>query len=151
MYISNMASPNVEGKDLSVQVDGNAILQNLSYEPEPGKDSVGCSLQKASMYLSYAMPLLMLLISYFSGTHQQLSGPWAMTPIVSLAVNVIGLMYLLFACITFNIPSVYPVTGGNMNYRSAAVGEIMFLITVTWFTAARKHLSGRRWRARMLL
>jgi choline transport protein len=93
-------------------------------------------------YLSYAMPLLVRLISYFSGTHRQLSGPWAMTPIVSLAVNTVGLTYLLFACITFNFPSINPVTPDNMNYTSAAVGAIMFLATVTWFTTARKHFSG---------
>ncbi|KUJ19226.1 amino acid transporter [Mollisia scopiformis] len=93
-------------------------------------------------YLSYAMPLLVRLISYFSGTHRQLTGPWAMKPLVSVAVNFIGLTYLLFACITFNFPSVYPVTSENMNYTSAAIGVIMFVALVTWFTTARKHFSG---------
>lgn len=55
-------------------------------------------------YLSYAMPLLVRLISYFSGGHRQLTGPWAMRPLVSVVVNSIGLIYLLFACITFNFP-----------------------------------------------
>lgn len=93
-------------------------------------------------YLSYAMPLLVRLISYFSGTHRQLSGPWAMSPILSLITNSVGLAYLLFACITFNFPSVYPVTSDNMNYTSAAIGAIMFLATVTWFVTARKRFSG---------
>lgn len=65
-----------------------------------------------------------------------------MKPRVSVAVNAIGLTYLLFACITFNFPSVYPVTSENMNYTSAAVGVIMFIATVTWFTTARKRFSG---------
>lgn len=93
-------------------------------------------------YLSYAMPLLVRLISYFSGTHRQLTGPWAMRPAVSLTLNAIGLTYLLFACITFNFPSVYPVTSENMNYTSAAVGVIMFIATLTWFTTAKKQFSG---------
>lgn len=93
-------------------------------------------------YLSYAMPLLVRLISYFSGSHRQLEGPWAMRPVVSLVVNSVGLTYLLFACITFNFPSVYPVTSENMNYTSAAIGVIMFIALVTWFTTARKHFSG---------
>jgi choline transport protein len=93
-------------------------------------------------YLSYAMPLLVRLISYFSGTHKQLTGPWAMKPLVSVVVNFIGLSYLLFACITFNLPSVYPVNAQNMNYTSAAIGVIMFIALVTWFTTARKHFSG---------
>lgn len=93
-------------------------------------------------YLSYAMPLIVRLISYFGGTHKQLSGPWAMKPMVSVAVNLAGASYLLFACITFNFPSVYPVTSENMNYTSAAIGVIMFIATLTWFTSARKRFSG---------
>lgn len=93
-------------------------------------------------YLSYAMPLLTRLISYFAGTHRQLTGPWAMKPLVSVFVNAIGLTYLLFACITFNFPSVYPVTSQNMNYTSAAVGAIMFIAALTWFTTASKRFSG---------
>lgn len=50
-----------------------------------------------------------------------------------------GLTYLLFACITFNFPSVYPVTSENMNYTSAAIGVIMFIALVTW---VRKYFSG---------
>ncbi|TVY30109.1 Choline transport protein [Lachnellula hyalina] len=93
-------------------------------------------------YLSYAMPLLVRLISYFSGTHRQLTGPWAMKPLVSVAVNFVGLTYLLFACITFNFPSVYPVTSENMNYTSAAVGVIMLVAAITWFATAKKRFSG---------
>ncbi|KAG9242522.1 amino acid/polyamine transporter I [Calycina marina] len=93
-------------------------------------------------YLSYAMPLLVRLTAYFNGTHTQLTGPWAMKPLVSLAVNSIGLLYLLFACITFNFPNVYPVNSENMNYTSAAIGAIMFIAAVTWFTTARKRFTG---------
>lgn len=100
------------------------------------------AISTEGFYLSYAMPLLARLISYFNGTHRQLTGPWAMKPLVSVAVNAIGLTYLLFACITFNFPSVSPVTSENMNYTSAAIGVIMLIAAVTWFTTAREHFSG---------
>ncbi|KAG9237019.1 amino acid/polyamine transporter I [Amylocarpus encephaloides] len=93
-------------------------------------------------YLSYAMPLLARIITYFSGGHKQPTGPWAMKPMNSLIVNAIGLIYLLFACITFNFPSVYPVTSENMNYTSAAIGVIMFVAALTWITTAGKAFSG---------
>lgn len=93
-------------------------------------------------YLSYAMPLLVRLISMVNGTHRQLSGPWAMKPVLSAITNGVGLAYLLFACITFNFPSVSPVTSDNMNYTSAAIGAIMFLALVTWFATARTRFSG---------
>ncbi|KAF7884156.1 uncharacterized protein EAF01_011579 [Botrytis porri] len=93
-------------------------------------------------YLSYAMPLLVRIISHINGSHRQLTGPWAMRPAVSLIVNGVGLAYLLFACITFNFPSVYPVTSENMNYTSAAIGVIMMVAAGTWGTTARKRFSG---------
>jgi choline transport protein len=93
-------------------------------------------------YLSYAMPLLVRIISFFSGSHRQLTGPWAMRPVVSLVINTIGLVYLLFACITFNFPSVSPVTKANMNYTSAAIGVIMCIAAATWALTARKNFSG---------
>lgn len=65
-----------------------------------------------------------------------------MKPAMSIATNSIGLAYLTFACITFNFPSVYPVTSENMNYTSAAIGVIMFIATLTWFISARQKFSG---------
>ncbi|KAI9735341.1 MAG: hypothetical protein M1818_006536 [Claussenomyces sp. TS43310] len=106
-----------------------------------GFDTV-IAIATEGFYLSYAMPLLVRLIAYFGNSHRQLSGPWALSPIVSVAVNAIGLLYLTFASITFNFPSVYPVNSQNMNYTSAAVGVIMFLAAVTWFTTARKRFTG---------
>jgi choline transport protein len=97
---------------------------------------------KPQFYLSYAMPLLVRLISYFYGSHKQLTGAWAMKPLVSVIVNAAGLTYLLFACITFNFPSISPVSSENMNYTSAAVGVIMFIAAVTWFLGANKKFSG---------
>jgi amino acid transporter len=58
-------------------------------------------------YLSYAMPLLVRIISYFKGGHRQLTGTYAMKPMVSLTVNFVGLAYLLFSSITFNFPSAH--------------------------------------------
>jgi choline transport protein len=34
----------------------------------------------------------------------------------AIAFNTIGLLFLLFAAITFNFPSEYPVTHESMNY-----------------------------------
>lgn len=100
------------------------------------------AISTEGFYLSYAMPLLVRIISYFSGSHRQLTGPWAMRPLVSLTVNIVGLSYLVFACITFNFPSVSPVTSQNMNYTSAAIGVIMVIAAVTWATTARHRFSG---------
>lgn len=57
-------------------------------------------------------------------------------------LNVIGLLYLAFACITFNFPSVHPVNASNMNYTCAAVGASALIAGVTWFTTGKKGFSG---------
>jgi choline transport protein len=49
-----------------------------------------------------------------------------------------ALIYLLFTSITFNFPTLKPVDSENMNYTSAAVGVVMFVALITWFTTARK-------------
>ena len=53
-----------------------------------------------------------------------------------------GLLYLVFAIITFNFPSVYPVEPDNMNYTSAAVGVSVVIAALTWFTTGRRQYTG---------
>lgn len=93
-------------------------------------------------YLSYAMPILVRLLSHVNDNYREFKGPWALKPYVSILVNAVGLTYLLFASITFNFPSLYPVTKSNMNYTSAAIGIIMLVSFITWFTTARRIFSG---------
>ncbi|EPQ62579.1 Bgt-4679 [Blumeria graminis f. sp. tritici] len=95
-------------------------------------------------YLSYAMPLLVRILAFFQGTHRKFTGPWAMKPSVSLAVNIVGLTYLLFACISFNFPSRYPVSVSNMNYVPAAIGVILFIALMNWQITGKKQFTGPR-------
>jgi len=48
-----------------------------------------------------------------------------------------ALVYLLFTSITFNFPTLKPVDSENMNYTSAAVGVVMVVAAITWFTTAK--------------
>jgi hypothetical protein len=57
-------------------------------------------------------------------------------------LNILGLLYLAFACITFNFPSTYPISASNMNYTCAAVGVSVLIAAVTWFTTGSKQFSG---------
>lgn len=92
--------------------------------------------------MSYAMALLSRLIGYFSGHVTKLDGPYSFSVPVSIALNSLGLLFLLFASITFNFPSLYPVNHESMNYTSAAIGVIGLISIVTWFTTGRKHFTG---------
>ena len=61
---------------------------------------------------------------------------------LGMLFNVTGILYLLFAIITFNFPAVSPVSAGNMNYTCAAVGVSILIAAITWFTTGRKQYTG---------
>lgn len=86
------------------------------------------------------MPLLVRIWGRLRGEHD-IDSAYSLGRF-GMFFNVAGLLYLVFAIITFNFPSVYPVTANNMNYTSAAVGVSVLIATVTWFTTGRKHYTG---------
>ncbi|EOD52824.1 putative gaba permease protein [Neofusicoccum parvum] len=100
------------------------------------------SIATEGFYVSYAIPLFVRILSRVMGEkRQQLEGPYSLGR-WGLLANVVGFVYLAFAVITFNFPTVNPVDEENMNYTSAAVGVVMVIAIVTWFTTGRKHYSG---------
>ncbi|KAF9890903.1 hypothetical protein FE257_005479 [Aspergillus nanangensis] len=101
------------------------------------------SIATTGFYVSYSLPLLSRLLGYVSG-HMTTSfdSPYSLPIPISLALNAVGLVFLLFASITFNFPSDYPVTHESMNYTSAAIGVIGLLSLVTWATTGRKRFTG---------
>ncbi|OGE53836.1 hypothetical protein PENARI_c007G11551 [Penicillium arizonense] len=101
------------------------------------------SLATTGFYVSYGLALFARLLGYFFG-HQTSSfeGSYSLPLPLSISFNVIGLVFLLFASITFNFPSGAPVTSDSMNYTSAAIGLVTILSFITWFTTARKRFTG---------
>ena len=92
--------------------------------------------------LSYALALLSRVLGYITGHATALTGPYSLPVPISIALNVTGLIFLLFASITFNFPTSYPVTSDSMNYTSAAIGVISFISVVTWFTTGKRQFTG---------
>lgn len=90
------------------------------------------------------MALISRLLGYFSGHTKALDGPFSLPLPVSIGMNILGTLFLVFTSITFNFPTVYPVTHVSMNYTSAAVGVVAIISIITWFTTGRKHFTGPR-------
>lgn len=63
---------------------------------------------------------------------------------VGIPVAIIASIWLLFASAIFMIPQAYPVTTGNNNYTSAAVGGILIVALIAWLVSARHWFSGPR-------
>lgn len=92
-------------------------------------------------YLSYAMPLFVRILARFTGHAKVLPGPYTLGK-SGIWLNASGLLFLAFAAITFNFPSVAPVDSQNMNYCSAAIGIIGLVSVVTWVVDERKNFTG---------
>lgn len=88
------------------------------------------------------MALISRLLGYFTGHATTLTGPFSLPLPISIGLNILGLLFLLFTSITFNFPTTYPVTHESMNYTSAAIGVIGLISIVTWVTTGRKHFTG---------
>ncbi|KAE8353230.1 amino acid/polyamine transporter I [Aspergillus coremiiformis] len=132
------------------QVPVNAVLLTLvvqlaldaiEFGTTTGFETV-VAIATEGFYLSYAMALFSRLLGYMTGHQPHMKGPFALPQSVSIGLNVFGLLFLLFASITFNFPSTYPVSHDSMNYTSAAIGVIALISIVTWVTTGRKHFTG---------
>ncbi|KAL1627754.1 hypothetical protein SLS54_002020 [Diplodia seriata] len=102
------------------------------------------SIATEGFYVSYAIPLGVRIWTRLFGGEREVPpapcydlGRWG-----GLAANVVGFVYLAFAVVTFNFPTVEPVERENMNYTSAAVGVVMVIAAGTWVTTGRKSYSG---------
>lgn len=92
--------------------------------------------------LSYIMPLAVRLWGRWTGKGPEFTkGSYTLSR-TGVYLNIIGLLYLAFACITFNFPSSYPINGTNMNYTCAAVGGIIIIAATTWFAKGRTAFTG---------
>ena len=92
-------------------------------------------------YVSYAIPLFARILARFTGHARMLTGPYSLGK-YGIWMNVIGFLFLTFASITFNFPTVDPVEKDNMNYTSAAVGIIGLVSLLTWVFDGRKNFTG---------
>ncbi|MCJ1313430.1 hypothetical protein MMC25_007108 [Agyrium rufum] len=99
------------------------------------------SIATEGFYLSYAMPLLVRILARYTGHAKVLPGPYTLGK-YGIVLNYIGLIFLVFASITFNFPTINPVSKDNMNYTSAAIGVIGFVSLITWITTGRKNFTG---------
>lgn len=106
-----------------------------------GTVTMHVSLTVSMSQVSYAIPLFARILSRFTGHAKVLPGPYTLGN-WGIWLNLIGFLFLLFASITFNFPSVAPVDSENMNYCSAAIGVIGLVSLVTWVVDGRKHFTG---------
>ena len=95
------------------------------------------SLQTLGLYMSYAIPLLFILIRRLEGRAPP-PGPWNLGK-WSIPVNIVGLAFAIFIIIWLPFPSARPVTAANMNYAGPIIIAIFIIALVDWFISGRKR------------
>ncbi|KAF8526995.1 amino acid transporter [Hysterangium stoloniferum] len=92
-----------------------------------------------SVMLSYAMPILVRVI--WPDRYVDDRGPFHLGK-YSRITNFASLLFSLFVCILFVLPTARPVTVLNMNYAIVAIGGLILLVLVAWFMYGKTHFKG---------
>ncbi|GIK07391.1 hypothetical protein Aspvir_003054 [Aspergillus viridinutans] len=106
--------------------------------------------------LAYLVPIL---TNVLVGRRTMHRGPFYMSHVTGMAVNIITVAWLVFAIVFFSFPYYMPVTGefdlvenktvapgtltswtaSNMNYTCACVGGFLLIELLWWFVAGKKY------------
>jgi choline transport protein len=119
---------------------GANVLQSIYFGSYTGFATV-IAIATEGFYVSYAFPLFARILARLTGHARVLKGPYSLGK-YGIWLNLIGFLFLVFATITFNFPSISPVEKDNMNYTSAAVGVIAVVSLLTWIFDGRKNFTG---------
>ncbi|VDB96698.1 unnamed protein product [Peniophora sp. CBMAI 1063] len=91
-----------------------------------------------AVMLSYLQPII---IRVFWPSAMQERGPFTLGR-WSWTVNVLSMLFTVFVCVLFVLPTARPVTAQNMNYAIVAVGGIIVLVVLAWFGWGRHSFKG---------
>ncbi|KAL9109285.1 MAG: hypothetical protein Q9227_006040 [Pyrenula ochraceoflavens] len=102
------------------------------------------SLSSLTLYISYMVPIVFLILRKIRAPHTIPFGPWRIwgPPWVGLAVNIFSVIYGVYIIIFLPFPSTRPVTWTNMNYGGIVVGVVMVFALLDYLTFGRKRWLG---------
>lgn len=102
------------------------------------------SLSSLTLYISYMVPIIFLIIKKVQAPDSIPYGPWQIwgPRWVGLSVNIFGVIYGLYIIAFLPFPSTVPVTWVNMNYGGIVVGVVMIFALCDYITFGRKRWLG---------
>ncbi|KAJ5660360.1 hypothetical protein N7507_006811 [Penicillium longicatenatum] len=86
--------------------------------------------------LAYIVPILTNVLLRRRTMHR---GPFSMGQFTGMTVNIIAVLWLVFAIIFFSFPFEMPATVSNMNYTCVVVGGFLIIELVWWLVAGKKY------------
>ncbi|TXS46024.1 amino acid permease [Streptomyces sp. uw30] len=95
------------------------------------------SVNVVGLFLAYAVPILLRLRL---GDDFQ-PGPWHLGR-WGRPVGIVAVTWILLSSVLFMLPQASPVTVDSFNYAPVALGVVLAVATVWWFTTARRRFHG---------
>lgn len=86
--------------------------------------------------LAYLVPILTNVLLRRKTMH---AGPFYMGQVAGMSVNIISVLWLIFAIVFFSFPFEMPATVSNMNYTCVVVGGFLILELCWWLIAGKKY------------
>ncbi|ODM19779.1 hypothetical protein SI65_04765 [Aspergillus cristatus] len=86
--------------------------------------------------IAYLIPILTNVLRCRKTMHR---GPFFLSYIVGMVVNIVTVAWLVFAIVFFSFPYYMPVTASNMNYTCACVGGFLVIEVVWWIVAGKEY------------
>ena len=108
------------------------------------------ALTTFSLYLSYIIPIVMLVLKRLRVSSSQVPsenelplvfGPWTMGR-YGVFVNVYAILFGTLVCIFVPFPPIVPVTARNMNYSGPVFGLLLVLLIIDWLSRGRRRYEG---------
>ncbi|KAL5046725.1 hypothetical protein BDW71DRAFT_197401 [Aspergillus fruticulosus] len=93
-------------------------------------------------HISYAFPAVLLLYRRRASSWLPESRKFRLPGAAGWAANVTTICFAALVLVVYNLPTVMPVTGHNMNYSSAVLGVMVILACLNWAFYARKRYHG---------
>ncbi|EIM82927.1 amino acid transporter [Stereum hirsutum FP-91666 SS1] len=91
-----------------------------------------------AVMLSYLAPII---IRVFWPNSLKERGPFTLGR-WSWIINFASLLFTVFICVLFILPTAQPVTADDMNYSIAAIGAVFILVGLSWLFWGRFHFKG---------
>jgi len=85
---------------------------------------------------AYIIPILTNVLMRRRTMHK---GTFSMGYVTGMTVNIITVLWLIFAIVFFSFPYYKPITPQNMNYTCAIVGGFLLIQTGWWFVAGKEY------------
>jgi choline transport protein len=99
------------------------------------------SLGAVALYISYLMPIALILHRRIVKPESLLHGPFRLGK-WGIFLNAVSVVYTIYVSIFLLFPPYQPVTAQNMNYAPVVLGGVLVLSAIWWFFGGKGKFVG---------